>query len=408
MPGSAGGGHGGGFGGGGHSGGFSGGGHSGSFGSGHNSSSGGFRAGGVNRSSGGGFIPGMGMNYGRRRGTGNSGCLSGLAGVILIPAVIVFALIFVVFGVLRTGFSSSPGQSVQEYVDLGGEVVTVEVEREKLSSSLCNPLEDCVETELTDVLDAADEAKVQSGINYFYEKSGVQPYFILLDGIDGEIEPDYDTVDAYLYDKYVSLFPEDEGHIIILMLFSDYDYTTWYIIGNDAYSVTDDEACETILNEIDSFAAESENVGEVMKKALYSSADSIMTYTETSYSGTNWDELYNNDSGTLQTSDDKASLAVGGILIIGIAVFVFLLIRYVKKNVKSSNSGSGTSSQGPVSYQQVNTSGSSSSGSYAGSSQKPKKASYPVRCPNCGATAYPRDDGTCEYCGSRLPDSLIK
>lgn len=32
----------------------------------------------------------------------------------------------------------------------------------------------------------------------------------------------------------------------------------------------------------------------------------------------------------------------------------------------------------------------------------PIRTKYPVTCPGCGATAYPNDDGTCQYCGRAI------
>ena len=35
---------------------------------------------------------------------------------------------------------------------------------------------------------------------------------------------------------------------------------------------------------------------------------------------------------------------------------------------------------------------------------EPAEMKYPVRCPKCKATAYPKEDGTCQYCGAVLVD----
>jgi len=402
MPGSAGGGHSGG--------GFSGGGHSGSFGGGHSGggfSGGGFSGGGMRvGGSRGGYIP-VGMGRGFTGGTGgrrNGGCLSGIAGILLIPAMVVIVLITAVAGFFGTS-SGGNDLSAEDYLSMVESASSEVFYAEKLDPELCTPLQNCFETNISGIIDEDGEEKIQAAIDYFYDNTGVQPYFILLGGIDGDTDPDYDTVDAYLYDKYVELFGKDEGHIIILMLFDNYDYTTWYIIGDDAYSVTDDNDCETILNNIDYYAESDTDVAGVVSAAFTQSVDDIMVHVEYYYS-------YTDDFGydTAQSeNEEKLSIAVGGIVIIGILIAVALLIRYIVKNKKSSGtqtSAGGSATQSAGSYQQVNT-GGSATGSYNSSSHAPKKAAYPVRCPSCGATAYPKDDGTCEYCGSKIPEKLL-
>ena len=235
MPGSAGGGH---SSGGGHSGSFGGGSrssggshssHSGSFGGGRSSSSGYSGS----RSSYGGYHPvyRSGGSYGRRRSgsAGGGGCLSGVIGTLLLPIFILIVL-FAVVSSFITGGLNNTSISPESFT---GEVVTETVTEIKLDASLCTPLETTVETDLPDVLDAAGVQTVENGIAQFYSQTGVQPYFLLLSGIDGEAHPDYDTVNSFLYDKYVSTFESDEGHLIVMMLLDEadgqYNYETWYI-----------------------------------------------------------------------------------------------------------------------------------------------------------------------------------
>ncbi|MCH5199266.1 MAG: hypothetical protein J1E34_10230, partial [Oscillospiraceae bacterium] len=411
MPGSA-GGHSGGFSGGGHSGGFSGGGHSGSFGGG--SHSGGF-SGGIHTHSGGNRAPMGGMggmgggfyphhNPGRGRNRGGGGCLTGILGIILIPVAVIFIGVFAAFNIFGNGGWFSSNAPSYNYSQSASEVSSELITYEKLSPELCTPIDDCVETDITGVLDEEGEAQIQKAIDYFYDTTGVQPLFLLLGGIDGNSSPDYEDIDSYLYMKYVTTFPNDEGHIIILMLLDGYDYETWYIIGDDAYFVTDDNACETILDYIDYYASSSTDVAEVIASAFTDSADDIMTYVQYNYDYSN---NYNDDLDFDFNFDGISSAVyprIAGIIpIVLIITGVIIIISISKKNKKYPRSGSqNPSSQGENPYRQVNTP-NASTGSFNSSSHTPKRAAYPVRCPNCGATAYPKDDGTCEYCGSKLP-----
>ena len=287
MPGAAGGGH---SSGGGHSGSFggghssgghsSGGGHSGSFGGGH---SGSFGSG--SRSSGGSYRS-TGGYYGgyRRRGSSNGGCLSGALGILLVPIFAVFAVVFIVM----IAFSTISGYNISElledssqyyYEDPSYEPVSEKVQAEKLSAELCTPLEDTVETDLTDVLTEESAALISEGNDYFYENTGVQPYSLFLSGIDGNADPDYDTVNNYLYDKYVELFGADEGHLLLMMLWDGETYVSWYIMGNDVYNLMDDSDADDLLTFIDENYGSIDTLGYAVKGALIKSAAEVMTET---------------------------------------------------------------------------------------------------------------------------------
>lgn len=328
-------------------------------------------------------------------------------GIFLLPIVLIIFAAFAFTNFLGgsgyyTGTPSYDHEPAMSY-----EVMSELVTYEKLSPSLCKPIENCVETDIDGVLDDEGVAQIQEAIDYFYEKTGVQPLFLLLGGIDGDIYPDYDTVDSYLYDKYVTTFPGDEGHIIILMLFDSYDYTTWYIIGDDAYYVTDEYACETILNSIDSYAAYSTDVAAVISDAFTQSADDIMTDIEYTYiypDDYDYDYDYDYDFYYPSQSVTMRNMVVWFIFIVIMIAGIAVVMRLVKKNRGTTGTGSGSAGTGANPYKQVNPS-NASTGSYNSASHTPKKAAYPVRCPNCGATAYPKDDGTCEYCGSKLPEN---
>lgn len=409
MPGSA-GGHSGGFSGGGHSGGFSGGGHSGSFGGG--SHGGGFSSGMHTHHSGNNaHIGGMGGGFyphhtgGGRRNNSGCGCLSGTLVIALIPIAVIFFAFFAVSNFFGNNFSGGY-TNVPDYDAMSVEMSSELVTYEKLSSSLCTPIENTVETDIEGLLDEEDIALIEKGIDYFYDKTGVQPLFLLLGDINGETDPDYDAIDKYLYNKYVSTFKEDEGHIIILMLLNGNYYETWYIIGDDAYTVTDDDACETILSNIDyaAYYTDIEDIAEIISDAFTDSADDIMTDVEYYYSYpiNDPDFDFNYDFEGINASRVMPSIA-GIVFFIMIIIGIVVAVKYFKKDKKYETPANSGSSQGTNPYKQVNTEGAQN-GSYDSQTYTQKRASYPVRCPNCGATAYPKDDGTCDYCGSKLPD----
>ena len=576
MPGSAGGGHSGGFGGG-HSGSFGGGshssGHSGSFGGGSSRSSGGGHSGTFGGGHSGTFGSGGsrstgGRYYGGNMYRGNNsgcGCLSGAAAALIAPIVIVIVLVAAIMGVMSsvTGYDmfSIMGEDTTEPVSY--ELVTEQVEKAKLPTDLCTCVEDTVQTDLPDVLTEEDAAKISDANDVFYEKTGVQPYFMFMSGIDGDPDPADDTVQDYIYQQYIELFGADEGHFILLMFYQeDGSYVTWYLSGDDAYTVLDDGDYEALLDRIDGYAAASTDIGGVIAQALIDTANDCMT-EETSYyvpadartplaadkctprsdvvetdlpdvlddagklnvtagimtfykttgvqpyfillSGIDGDahpsdsaaetylydkyeELFGKDEGHLLllmvydegtrdyitwyllgddawevfgyedceyllddidyeaafttnvgaavrealerraqewsgvTTDEpvtyepayyqaieKTNTAIGIAVMVGMLVFAGIVVALlIKKFTKTKQPVKTTQTTYQQPYQQPYQQNAGDFGGAYQQPQPPKRANYPVRCPYCGATAYPKDDGTCEYCGSRLPRDLLQ
>ena len=407
MPGSAGGGHSGG----GHSGSFGGGGsrsggssHS-SFGSGRSSSSSYSRSGSSYRSSG-GYRPVYRSGGGYSRGGRSAGgCLTGVAGAFIVPLLIVIALFLLVGGIL-TNKTDNVKIGPENFT---GEVTSEVVWADRLDESLCKPIKKTVVTDMPDILPKEGVAAVKEAIAGFYDKSGVQPYFMLMNGIKGDIDPDYDTVNDYLYDTYVDTFGEDEGHIIILLLMDeDYNYSSWYIIGDDAMTITDDAACETILDLIDEYAPDSKDVADVVSRAFNEAADALMSTVEYHYYDESGSEVNADDIVMDIVGGEKYALGMMGVVALGVVLCVVLLVRALKKRSKSAANPAAGAAANPAAntaanaYKQVNPAQNVNNGDSKPAQTKPPRANYPVTCPYCGATAYPKDDGTCEYCGSKI------
>lgn len=357
MPGHAGGGHSGsiGSGGGGHS---SGGGHSGSFGSSRSSS---------------GFEPShdypryLASSSGRVYRTRSRGRVSRGIGCGLWSVFVLAIVLGPLFGALWNFglFSKVP---------------------DKLSRSQCETLIECVEDE-TERLTFEDVSTIQDAIDYFYDKTGVQPYFVLLPELDSMIVPKYESVDNYLYDKYVELFPSDEGHFILLMITDGNKYSTWYIIGDDAVRLASDSECEYLLDNIDKGFMDADDIAEVVSESIRSSADNIMMSTADELKSI-WNAVRNDkDSERVQTL--KTSLVVTFIFGIPILFVVIIYISSAVRCIKKKNSIKQTTKT-PEQNEQVTLNNTS----------KSNNTKYPVKCQYCGATAYPNDDGTCQYCGS--------
>ncbi len=85
-------------------------------------------------------------------------------------------------------------------------------------------------------------ATLQSGMKYFYEKTGVQPYLYTTDSIDGNYAPTDAQLESFAENLYSERF-DDDGHFLVLIYDADQDgFGYYYIPGNAAKSVLDDEA----------------------------------------------------------------------------------------------------------------------------------------------------------------------
>ena len=93
------------------------------------------------------------------------------------------------------------------------------------------------------------EKEITNGLQSFYQKTGVQPYLIITDNLDGDKEPSKEALCAYAAEKYDALFNEQYHFLVIYVCNSDLDlsgdkYRVGYHIGDAATAVLDDEAIE--------------------------------------------------------------------------------------------------------------------------------------------------------------------
>ncbi len=119
--------------------------------------------------------------------------------------------------------------------------------------------------------------RVEAALAHFYEKTGVQPYLLILNEIDGDKKPGLKAVGTYLTDRYIELFGTDEGHYIFLYLaHEDTSYTLYYIPGLDAMTVVDDEVSEILLDCVEWYYQTAASYNEMFAKAFVHTADAII------------------------------------------------------------------------------------------------------------------------------------
>ena len=121
------------------------------------------------------------------------------------------------------------------------------------------------------------------GLRSFYQDTGVQPYVIITDQVNGKGADLSDgEAELYLEETYDNLF-QDEGHLIFL--FMEYEtgqYKEYLYIGNQASSVIDEEAQEIIYDYADYYYTSDLDDNEYFSTVFEEAGQRIMRKTTTS------------------------------------------------------------------------------------------------------------------------------
>lgn len=170
---------------------------------------------------------------------------------------IAFCVIFILFFLTIFTF----GQS--------GNITASTVEREPLTKGTV------IETEYyTDELGWIDSvSKLESGMQHFYQKTGVQPYIYITDTIPSGLD-----INSYANSLYEDLF-NDEAHYLLLFYERNDEYKMQWVCGAQAKTVIDQEASDIILDYIEKYYYSDMSESEFFSKAFSDAADRIMTKT---------------------------------------------------------------------------------------------------------------------------------
>ncbi len=226
---------------------------------------GGFHGGGGGGFRGGGFGGGPRMHfYGPRFGRryyGPGGCISSLVGVVFVVLISLVSLIFSLFQTPKITKST--------------------VERTKLD----DPGTVVSETWYSDekhivIKEAYLENRLLGQMQYFYEKTGVQPYLYVTNEIHGNKSPMTADFKSFEKELYAELFGETDGGHMILLYFENSStgrYTSDIYAGSTAASVIDTEGIEIVLDYVDHYYTDNSlSYEEVFASSFRDSADRLM------------------------------------------------------------------------------------------------------------------------------------
>lgn len=240
------------------------------------------------------------INVGPRGGNGCGGCLS------------IFIILMLVF-VLLDAFGSCSGRydygfgygSGSSYSSAASSSSTVRTKLDSGDVSKTGWYTD----EDGDWIHSA--SRLTSGLEYFYNKTGVQPYVYILKNGSVTSTDELNQRSQELYDQLFS----DEGHF--LLVFCDDgegSFNCGYTAGAKATTVLDSEALGILQQELSDAYNTADTDEEVFSDAFRNTADAIMLGAEK------------------QASDERAGkigAVVGGVVIVGGAVY--LIVRSRKK-----------------------------------------------------------------------------
>ncbi len=253
-----------------------------------------------------GFGAGMMMGAGRRRRAPRrggmimgGGCLSGFMFPLLIVIIVV---IMIVSSVAVANMDNS-----SDTVAYQGEEIT----RTKLADNQCAESPEWIDDELGWL---SSQSTVKNAMDSFYKETGVQPYLIITDNIDGKgAALTDDEVESYLENVYDSLY-DDEGHMILLFIeYEPGEYLRYVYTGSAANGVIDASAKDYIVNLVDSY------------------------YTDSSLSDDEYFAKIFTDAGENLMQDYNESTHTRNIIIIIIVVGVVLIIVLILAKLYSDS-----------------------------------------------------------------------
>ena len=161
------------------------------------------------------------------------------------------------------------------------------IQRRVLPSEQCGKTDSWYQDDTGRIIGAGEADYIISGMEYFYEKTGVQPFLWATPFYDGlydfhSLSERKEHEEKIMADKYEELFKSDGGHVLIALSDSRKFAGTYcwlcYPGENAKMQVMDDEASKILLDCL-SFMFEPNNVhpGLTIGNAFVKAANTIMT-----------------------------------------------------------------------------------------------------------------------------------
>ena len=230
---------------------------------------------------GGGYNDGY---YGTPSRRGGCGCLSGT--VVLVLALLLF-VVAVPAACMRFTAGSSHTQTTQNtsgvVFNLNNENNNTSAARQKLAAADCIESSEWIDDQANWL---ENQNAVISKMRSFYEMTGVQPYLIIADQVNGKKDYTEADVERYLRNRYDELFADD-GHLILFFCEAyENEYDPYLLIGSKAATVIDTDGENIIYEAIDRWYTDSSLDDDAYFARIFlASGDAIMNGTDFSEFG---------------------------------------------------------------------------------------------------------------------------
>ncbi len=185
-----------------------------------------------------------------------------------------------------------------------GTVAASTVEREPLPASASVETAYYTDEDGDWIKNASD---LESGLRYFYKKTGVQPYLYILPNGTTTSTSDLQSRAESLYGE---LFEDDAHFLLVFCDDGEGGYNCGYAVGSQAKTIMDNEAVDILSDYLDRYYNDlSLSEEEIFSNAFSKTADRIMTVT----------------GSTARTT----TMVIGGVAIVAIVASVIVVV--VKK-----------------------------------------------------------------------------
>lgn len=125
------------------------------------------------------------------------------------------------------------------------------------------------------------QSTLTNGMKSFYKETGIQPYLVLTNEINGNYSPGDNEALNYTENLYDQLF-SDESHFLLVFLERNGNYQAWFITGARASSVLDEEAEKIFIAKLNKYYGKYSSYDEYFSKTFSETAAEIMKVKESS------------------------------------------------------------------------------------------------------------------------------
>ena len=156
------------------------------------------------------------------------------------------------------------------------------------------------------------------GMEQFYKTTGVQPYLLISDNVDGEKWVDSKVAIDYLEGVYTAMAGSNEAAIILgFFEWRDNDVSVYYVCGSAAQTVMDTEACDILCDYTEALYTSDLNDNQYFATIWTDTADRIMSVTPTFVS--------------------RLPIIIGAVVVVAVLIFIYFMTKERNRRKKEES-----------------------------------------------------------------------